>query len=63
MVLVSLQVPLTFILLLLAMFVSMLIDRALFLRGLVFDKFIYQIVLMFAVHIWMFFILPRQSER
>jgi len=48
---------------LLAQFILMIVDRALYLRKDIFGKFILQIILVAVVHIWMFFILPLITQR
>lgn len=48
---------------LLVQFGTMVIDRALYLRKTVLGKLAFQVVLVVAIHIWMFFILPAVTER
>lgn len=48
---------------LLIQFSTMVIDRALYLRKTVLGKLAFQVVLVLAVHLWMFFILPAVTER
>ncbi|KAG7473579.1 hypothetical protein MATL_G00097390 [Megalops atlanticus] len=57
------QVPEAFLVMLLIQFSTMIIDRALYLRKTVLGKLIFQIILVFGIHIWMFFILPAVTER
>lgn len=57
------KVPLPFLLMLIIQFFLIVIDRALYLRKNMFGKIIYQIVLIFGLHFWMFFILPSTTER
>ncbi|XP_052818789.1 piezo-type mechanosensitive ion channel component 1-like isoform X1 [Mya arenaria] len=52
------RVPVPFLIMLLAQFVLIIIDRALYLRKNVLGKFIFQILLVVLLHIWMFFIIP-----
>ena len=60
---ILIQVPVPFLVMLLAQFLLMLIDRAIYLRKQVFGKFIFQILLVLVVHIWLFFILPYITNR
>lgn len=55
--------PIPFLVMLLAQFILMLIDRAIFLRKQVFGKFMFQILLVLVVHSWLFFILPAVTNR
>lgn len=48
---------------LLIQFSTMVVDRALYLRKTVLGKLAFQVVLVLAIHIWMFFILPAVTER
>lgn len=48
---------------LLIQFSTMAIDRALYLRKTVLGKLAFQVVLVVAIHVWMFFILPAVTER
>ncbi|KAJ3609998.1 hypothetical protein NHX12_022092, partial [Muraenolepis orangiensis] len=57
------QVPEAFLVMLLIQFSTMIIDRALYLRKTVLGKLIFQIMLVFGIHLWMFFILPAVTER
>ncbi|XP_054856190.1 piezo-type mechanosensitive ion channel component 1 [Eublepharis macularius] len=57
------QVPEAFLVMLLIQFSTMVIDRALYLRKSVLGKLLFQIVLVFGIHLWMFFILPAVTER
>ncbi|NWS72325.1 PIEZ1 protein, partial [Crotophaga sulcirostris] len=57
------QVPEAFLVMLLIQFTTMVIDRALYLRKTVLGKLIFQVILVFSIHIWMFFILPAVTER
>ncbi|XP_063169125.1 LOW QUALITY PROTEIN: piezo-type mechanosensitive ion channel component 1 [Candoia aspera] len=57
------QVPQAFLVMLLIQFSTMVVDRALYLRKSVLGKLIFQIILVFGIHIWMFFILPAVTER
>uniref|UniRef100_H3AQB6 Piezo type mechanosensitive ion channel component 1 (Er blood group) n=1 Tax=Latimeria chalumnae TaxID=7897 RepID=H3AQB6_LATCH len=57
------QVPEAFLVMLLIQFSTMVIDRALYLRKTVLGKLIFQIILVFGIHFWMFFILPAVTER
>jgi len=56
------QVPVPFLGMLLVQFILIIIDRALYLRKQVFGKFIFQILLVFVVHAWMFFGLPVVTQ-
>ncbi|KAM9365017.1 piezo-type mechanosensitive ion channel component 1 [Pholidichthys leucotaenia] len=57
------QVPEAFLVMLLIQFSTMIIDRALYLRKSVLGKLIFQLILVFGIHLWMFFILPAVTER
>lgn len=57
------QVPEAFLFMLLVQFSTMVIDRALYLRKTVLGKLAFQVVLVVAIHLWMFFILPAVTER
>ena len=57
------QVPIPFLIMLLAQFILIIFDRALFLRKNIFGKFIFQILLVILIHVWMFFILPYITQR
>ncbi|XP_016053163.1 PREDICTED: piezo-type mechanosensitive ion channel component 1 [Miniopterus natalensis] len=57
------QVPEAFLVMLLIQFSTMVIDRALYLRKTVLGKLAFQVVLVLAIHFWMFFILPAVTER
>ncbi|XP_029305438.1 piezo-type mechanosensitive ion channel component 1 isoform X2 [Cottoperca gobio] len=57
------QVPEAFLVMLLIQFSTMIIDRALYLRKAVLGKLIFQLILVFGIHLWMFFILPAVTER
>ncbi|XP_030831614.1 piezo-type mechanosensitive ion channel component 1 isoform X4 [Strongylocentrotus purpuratus] len=56
-------IPISFLLLLLSMFVIIVIDRAIYLCKNVKAKFIYLVVLVIAVHVWLFFILPAYNNK
>ncbi|XP_067308143.1 LOW QUALITY PROTEIN: piezo-type mechanosensitive ion channel component 1 [Pseudorasbora parva] len=57
------QVPEAFLVMLLIQFSTMIIDRAIYLRKSVLGKLIFQVILVFGIHLWMFFILPAVTER
>ncbi|XP_066947530.1 piezo-type mechanosensitive ion channel component isoform X4 [Macrobrachium rosenbergii] len=57
------RVPIPFLVMLILQFGLIIIDRALFLRKFIIGKLIFQVVLTFCIHIWMFFILPAVTER
>ncbi|KAL0966951.1 hypothetical protein UPYG_G00302670 [Umbra pygmaea] len=57
------QVPGAFLVMVLIQFGTMVVDRALYLKKTVFGKVIFQVILVFGIHFWMFFILPGLSER
>ncbi|XP_040910915.1 piezo-type mechanosensitive ion channel component 2 isoform X2 [Toxotes jaculatrix] len=52
------QVPGPFLVMVLIQFGTMVVDRALYLRKSVVGKVIFQVILLFGIHFWMFFILP-----
>lgn len=56
-------IPISFLLLLLAMFVLIIIDRAIYLCKDVRAKFVYLVILVIAVHIWLFFVLPYYNNK
>ncbi|MGH0171583.1 UNVERIFIED_CONTAM: hypothetical protein FKN15_061480 [Acipenser sinensis] len=57
------QVPEAFLVMLLIQFGTMIMDRALYLRKTLLGKCVFQVVLVFGIHFWMFFILPGVTER
>ncbi|XP_035384168.1 piezo-type mechanosensitive ion channel component 2 [Electrophorus electricus] len=57
------QVPGPFLVMVLIQFGTMVVDRALYLRKTVMGKVIFQVILVFGIHFWMFFILPGITER
>ncbi|XP_016852843.1 piezo-type mechanosensitive ion channel component 2 isoform X1 [Anolis carolinensis] len=57
------QVPEAFLVMLLIQFGTMIVDRAIYLRKNMFGKCVFQVVLVFGIHFWMFFILPGVTER
>ncbi|KAM3841732.1 piezo-type mechanosensitive ion channel component 2-like [Vipera latastei] len=57
------DVPGPWLVILLIQFGTMIIDRALYLRKNKFGKCVFQVILVFGVHIWMFFILPEVTQR
>uniref|UniRef100_A0A8C5C6E9 Piezo-type mechanosensitive ion channel component n=1 Tax=Gadus morhua TaxID=8049 RepID=A0A8C5C6E9_GADMO len=57
------QVPEAFLVMVLIQFGTMVIDRALYLRKTVVGKLIFQVLLVFGIHFWMFFILPSVTDR
>ncbi|XP_053570887.1 piezo-type mechanosensitive ion channel component 2 [Bombina bombina] len=57
------QVPEAFLVMVLIQFGTMVVDRALYLRKTVVGKVIFQVILVFGIHFWMFFILPGVTER
>ncbi|XP_067854151.1 piezo-type mechanosensitive ion channel component 1 isoform X4 [Heptranchias perlo] len=57
------QVPEAFLVMVLIQFATMVIDRALYLCKTIQGKLIFQIILVFGIHFWMFFILPAVTER
>ncbi|XP_060599283.1 piezo-type mechanosensitive ion channel component 2-like isoform X3 [Ruditapes philippinarum] len=57
------RIPVPFLIMLLAQFILIIIDRALYLRKNVLGKFIFQILLVVLLHIWMFFILPYSTNK
>ncbi|CAJ1072552.1 piezo-type mechanosensitive ion channel component 2 isoform X3 [Xyrichtys novacula] len=57
------QVPGPFLVMVLIQFGTMVVDRALYLRKSVMGKVIFQVILLFGIHFWMFFILPGVTDK
>ncbi|XP_047446292.1 piezo-type mechanosensitive ion channel component 2 isoform X2 [Mugil cephalus] len=57
------QVPGPFLVMVLIQFGTMVVDRALYLRKSVMGKVIFQVILVFGIHFWMFFILPAVTQK
>uniref|UniRef100_A0A3P8WW72 Piezo non-specific cation channel R-Ras-binding domain-containing protein n=1 Tax=Cynoglossus semilaevis TaxID=244447 RepID=A0A3P8WW72_CYNSE len=57
------QVPEAFLVMLLMQFGTMIVDRALYLKKSLLGKCVFQVVLVFGIHFWLFFILPGVTER
>ncbi|XP_034285335.1 piezo-type mechanosensitive ion channel component 2 isoform X3 [Pantherophis guttatus] len=57
------QVPEAFLVMVLIQFGTMVVDRALYLKKTVMGKVIFQVILVFGIHFWMFFILPIVTDR
>lgn len=57
------KVPISFLFMLIIQFAFMVVDRALYLRKNMFGKIIFQVCLIVGLHFWMFFILPKTTER
>nr|XP_020470497.1 piezo-type mechanosensitive ion channel component 2-like [Monopterus albus] len=57
------QVPEAFLVMLLIQFGTMIVDRALYLKKSLLGKCVFQVVLVFGIHFWLFFILPWVTER
>ncbi|XP_056149372.1 piezo-type mechanosensitive ion channel component 2 [Lampris incognitus] len=57
------QVPGPFLVMVLIQFGTMVVDRALYLKKSVMGKVIFQVILVFGIHFWMFFILPMVTEK
>ncbi|KAG1930554.1 piezo-type mechanosensitive ion channel component [Pimephales promelas] len=57
------QVPGPFLVMVLIQFGTMVVDRALYLRKTVMGKVVFQVLLVFGIHFWMFFILPGITDR
>ncbi|XP_064467318.1 piezo-type mechanosensitive ion channel component 2-like isoform X2 [Ornithodoros turicata] len=57
------EVPIPFLIMLLAQFALIVIDRALYLRKYILGKLVFQIFMVLVIHIWMFFVLPAISHR
>ncbi|KAM6948367.1 piezo-type mechanosensitive ion channel component 2 [Aplochiton taeniatus] len=57
------QVPGPFLVMVLIQFGTMVVDRALYLKKTVMGKCVFQVLLVFGIHFWMFFILPGITEK
>ncbi|XP_065315038.1 piezo-type mechanosensitive ion channel component 2-like isoform X2 [Gordionus sp. m RMFG-2023] len=57
------KIPIPFLIMLVAQFALIIVDRALFLRKCIVGKLIFQFILVILIHIWMFFIIPSLTER
>ncbi|XP_019403737.1 PREDICTED: piezo-type mechanosensitive ion channel component 2-like isoform X2 [Crocodylus porosus] len=57
------QVPQPFLVMLLLQFGMMIADRAIYLKRTMYGKCVFQVVLVFGIHFWMFFILPGVTDR
>uniref|UniRef100_A0A4W3JHF6 Piezo type mechanosensitive ion channel component 2 n=1 Tax=Callorhinchus milii TaxID=7868 RepID=A0A4W3JHF6_CALMI len=57
------QVPKAFLVMLIIQFGTMVVDRALYLKKTVLGKVVFQVILVFGIHFWMFIILPVVTER
>ncbi|XP_072013632.1 piezo-type mechanosensitive ion channel component 2-like isoform X2 [Amphiura filiformis] len=55
-------IPTTFLILLIIQFVLMIVDRGIYLRKSITAKFIFLIVMVIAVHLYFFFILPEINQ-
>lgn len=52
-----------FLIMLLAQFALIVIDRAIYLRKFILGKLVFHVFMVFAIHIWMFFVLPAISQK
>ena len=52
------SVPIGFVVFLLLQFLSMLVDRAIYLRHSIAAKFAFHVILLLVWHVWLFFVLP-----
>uniref|UniRef100_A0A8D9ARX6 Piezo-type mechanosensitive ion channel component n=1 Tax=Cacopsylla melanoneura TaxID=428564 RepID=A0A8D9ARX6_9HEMI len=57
------KVPVPFLVMLILQFALIVVDRTLYLRKFILGKIVFQFLLVFGVHAWMFFILPAVTER
>lgn len=57
------KVPVPFLMMVMAQFCSMIIDRALYLRKNIKGRLFFHILLVIIIHFWLFFILPTVTER
>lgn len=57
------KVPIPFLVMVMAQFLGMIIDRALYLRKNIKIRLYFHIVLVCIVHTWLFFFLPRVTEK
>ena len=57
------KIPVLFLIMLILQFALILVDRALYLRKYILGKIVFQFLLVFGVHIWMFFILPLVTDK
>ncbi|XP_056011934.1 piezo-type mechanosensitive ion channel component 1-like isoform X4 [Ostrea edulis] len=57
------RIPVPFLIMLVAQFVLIIIDRALYLKKNILGKFVFQILLVILIHVLLFFILPYVTKR
>lgn len=57
------KIPIKFLVMILLQFISIMIDRALYLRKNLAGKIIFQFVAVIFIHLWLFFLVPISSER
>lgn len=57
------KIPITFLITLLLQFVFIIVDRALYLRKNLLGKIIFQYISVIGMHIWLFILVPKFSER
>ncbi|KAI1297255.1 Piezo-type mechanosensitive ion channel component 2 [Halotydeus destructor] len=57
------RVPVPFLVMVLLQFSSIIIDRALYLRKNMRGRLMFHVLVIFVIHIWLFFVLPAVTER
>ncbi|XP_024082959.1 piezo-type mechanosensitive ion channel component 1 isoform X5 [Cimex lectularius] len=57
------KVPVAFLIMLILQFSLIIIDRTLYLRKYILGKIVYQYIIIFGIHVWMFAILPYVTQR
>lgn len=57
------RVPIPFLVMVMAQFCSIIIDRALYLRKNIEGRLMFHVVLILVIHFWLFFTLPAVTER